>query len=120
MIQTDLHNVEVINHKQFEDMRDLFEEDFAELVRSYLIDSQQRIEVIQAAQVANDNSEGFEAAHALKGASASLGAMQIITLADQLEAHCREQNISQQAELIKQLSVALQRVEQEINQRLSL
>ena len=46
--------------------------------------------------------------------------MQIITLADQLEAYCREQNISQQAELIKQLSVALQRVEQEINQRLSL
>lgn len=110
---------EIINYEQFEDMRDLLEEDFSELVQTYLTDSQQRIVTLRAAQVANDNAIGFEAAHALKGASANLGATQLIALSDQLEIHCREQKISQHADLIENLSVALQHVEQEINQRLS-
>ncbi len=127
MAKTNLNNTnntsvvdgEIINHQQFEDMRDLLEEDFPELVQAYLADSRQRIVTLRAAQVANDNAIGFEAAHALKGASANLGATQLVALSDQLEVHCREQKISQHADLIENLSVALQRVEQEINQRLS-
>lgn len=110
---------EIINSEQFEDMRDLLEEDFIELVQTYLTDSKQRIITLRAAQVANDNAVGFDAAHGLKGASANLGASQLVALSDQLEFHCREQTISQQADLIENLSMALQRAEQEINQRLS-
>ena len=110
---------EIINSEQFEDMRDLLEEDFTELVQTYLTDSKQRIITLRAAQVANDNAVGFDAAHRLKGASANLGASQLVALSDQLEFHCREQTISQQADLIENLSMALQRAEQEINQRLS-
>ena len=110
---------EIINLEQFEDMRDLLEEDFSELVQTYLTDSRQRIITLRAAQVANDNAIGFEAAHALKGASANLGATQLVALSNQLETHCRKQKISQHADLIENLSVALQHVEQEINKRLS-
>lgn len=111
---------EIINHEQFEDMRDLLEEDFADLVQIYITDSQQRIELLHTAQAANDNTNGFETAHALKGASANLGATQLVTISGQLQEACREHTISKQAVLIEKLSLALQLVEQEINQRLGL
>lgn len=110
---------DIINHEQFEDMRDLLEEDFTELVRTYFTDSQQRISLLRAAQTINDNANGFEAAHALKGASANLGATQLVALSDQLQEYCRERKINQQAKLIENIAAALQCAEQEINKRLS-
>ncbi len=111
------HN-EVINNEQFEEMRDLLEEDFADLVQSFISDSQQRIALMQNAQAANDNANGFEAAHALKGASLNLGATQLSSLSGQLQEACRAGQISQQAPLIEQLAAALQLVETQINRRL--
>ena len=109
---------EIINHEQFEDMRDLLEEDFVDLIQLYLHDSQKRIKALRAAQKEGDNANGFETAHALKGASANLGTTQLVRLSSQLQEHCRERRISEQADLIEKLAVALQRAEQEINQRL--
>ncbi|MGM8871714.1 Hpt domain-containing protein [Psychrobacter sp. 2Y5] len=110
----------IIDDAQFEEMRDLLEEDFVDLVQTFIDDSKQRIVLMQAAQVNNDNANGFEFAHALKGASATLGATQLVTLSEQLESACRRQQISNQSELITRLSTALLDVEQEINQRLGL
>ena len=114
-VQTD---EEIINHEQFEDMRDLLEEDFVDLIQVYLTDSRQRISTLRVAQQEQDNTNGFEIAHALKGASANLGATQVMTLSSQLQERCREQLISEQTDLIENIAVALQRAEQEINQRL--
>ncbi|ALF60673.1 histidine kinase [Psychrobacter urativorans] len=117
----DSHPVhEVINHEQFEEMRDLLEEDFADLVQTYLTDSQKRIDSLRVAQVAGDNANGFEAAHALKGASANLGATQLVTLSGQLQEACRAHQISHSATVIEHLSEALHHVEQQIYQRLAL
>ena len=113
-------NNEIINYEQFEDMRALMGEDFPYLTQIYITDSQQRIVSMQTAQVANDNTNGFEAAHALKGASAHLGATQLIMLSDELQNACRKQEIGQRSELIEQIVIALQQVEHEINQRLGL
>jgi len=109
---------ELINHEQFEDMRDLLEEDFADLIQVYITDSQQRVSALRVAQQENDN--GFEVAHALKGASANLGTTQLMNLSSQLQERCRERLISEQAALIENIAVALQRAEQEINLRLGL
>lgn len=109
---------EIINHEQFEDMRDLLEEDFAELIQVYITDSYQRITKLRTAQQENDNANGFEVAHALKGASANLGTTQLMSLSSQLQECCRERCVSEQAALIEDIAVALQRAEQEINQRL--
>lgn len=122
IINNDLNNSldnDIIDHEQFEDMRDLFEEDFAELIQTYITDSQQRIVTLRATQAANDNANGFEAAHALKGASANIGATQLVALSDQLQEYCRERKINQQAALIENISLALQHAEQEINKRMS-
>ncbi|WP_198331898.1 Hpt domain-containing protein [Psychrobacter aquimaris] len=111
---------EIINHEQFEDMRDLLEEDFADLIRVYITDSQQRVSALRVAQQEDDNTNGFELAHALKGASANLGTTQLMGLSSQLQERCRERLISEQAALIEDIAVALQRAEQEINLRLGL
>ena len=109
---------EIINHEQFEDMRDLLEEDFVDLIQVYFKDSQQRIDTLRVAQQADDNANGFETAHALKGASANLGTTQLVRLSSQLQEHCRGRRISEHADLVEEIAVALQRAEQEINIRL--
>ena len=111
---------EIINDEQFDDMRDLLEEDFVDLIQVYFTDSQQRIADLRNAQQKGDNANGYEVAHALKGASANLGATQLMHLSGQLQEACRERLIGDQAELIEAVAVALQRVEQEIKQRLGL
>lgn len=110
--------VEILNDEQFEDMRDLLEEDFADLIQVYLTDSQQRIQSLRIAQQQNDNANGFEMAHALKGASANLGTTQLMRLSSQLQERCREQRIGEQAALIEDIVAALQRAEQTIKQRM--
>ena len=109
---------EIINHEQFEDMRDLLEEDFADLIQVYITDSKQRITNLRTAQQQNDDAAGFEIAHALKGASANLGTTQLINLSCQLQERCRERRVGEQAVLIEEIAIALHRAEQEINQRL--
>ena len=111
---------EIINDEQFDDMRDLLEEDFVDLIQVYFTDSQQRITDLRGAQQKDDNANGYEIAHALKGASANLGATQLMHLSGQLQEACRERLIGDNAELIEAVAAALQRVEQEIKQRLGL
>ena len=111
---------EIINDEQFDDMRNLLEEDFVDLIQVYFTDSRQRITDLRSAQQKDDNANGYEIAHALKGASANLGATQLMHLSGQLQEACRERLIGEQAQLIEAVAVELQRVEQEINQRLGL
>ena len=115
---TDITDGEIINTEQFEDMRDLLEEDFVDLIQVYFNDSRRPITGLRQAQQEEDNAKGFELAHALKGASVNLGATQMTRLSSQLQELCRERLISEQASLIEDIAVALQRAEQDINQRL--
>nr|WP_317199372.1 Hpt domain-containing protein [uncultured Psychrobacter sp.] len=117
---SDCLNEEIIDHEQFEDMRDLLEEDFADLVQVYFADCRVRIDALRTALQADDHANGFEVAHALKGASANLGTTQLVTLSSQLQEACRARRISEQAERIDALSVALNRAELEINKRLEI
>ena len=103
---------EIINHEQFEDMRDLLEEDFVDLIQVYFSDSKQRVAALRIAHQKDDN------ANALKGASANLGTTQLVRLSSQLQEYCRERRINEQAVLIEEIAIALHRAEQEINQRL--
>ena len=112
------NNDEIVNTEQFEDMRDLLEEDFADLVQVYFTDAQQRIIKLRQAQQEADNANGYELAHALKGASANLGTTQLMNLSSQLQELCREQRISEHAQLIEEIVIALDSAEQDINQRL--
>ena len=109
---------EIINDAQFEDMRELLEEDFYDLVQTYLLDSEQRLVKLRVAAQNNDNSNGFEIAHALKGASLNLGATQLAALSHRLERSCRAHKLSEQNTLLNDITVALEHVKIDINQRL--
>lgn len=111
---------EIINDEQFEDMRELLEEDFTDLIEVYFTDSHERIAKLRHAQQDDDNANGYELAHALKGASANLGATRLTRLSSQLQEACRERLISDQAQLIEKVAAVLQQTEQEIKQRLGL
>lgn len=112
------NNDEIVNIEQFDDMRDLLEEDFADLVEVYFTNAQQRIVKLRQAQQEADNANGYELAHALKGASANLGTTQLMNLSSQLQELCREQRIGDSAQLIEDIAIALDSAEQDINQRL--
>lgn len=111
---------EIINDEQFEDMRELLEEDFTDLIEVYFTDSHERIAKLRRAQQDEDNANGYELAHALKSASANLGATRLTRLSSQLQEACRERLISDQAQLIEKVAAVLQQTEQEIKQRLGL
>lgn len=111
---------EIINDEQFNDMRDLLEEDFIDLIQVYFTDSYERITKLRHAHQEDDNADGYEIAHALKGASANLGATQLTRLSSLLQEACREHYLSDQADLIEEIAAALQRAEQEVKQRLGL
>lgn len=120
METTHIDNQDVINDEQFEDMRDLLEDDFAPLVQTFLSDSQQRLQRLISAQKNNDNAAGFDAAHAMKGASANLGAELLMKLSSDFQEACRHQNIGAQKPLLEQLSQALTLTEALVTQRLGL
>ena len=108
----------IIDTEQFEEMRDLLEDEFVDLVQAYLADSKIRIETMRHALTLGDNAKGFDAAHTLKGASANIGALRLTDLCYELQEACRHQKIAKQAELINRIEAELRAVQQEINLRL--
>lgn len=115
---TDNTDHSLIDSEQFEEMRDLLDDEFDDLVQAYILDSQARLTTLRSALLNNDNATGYDAAHTLKGASANLGATQLAQLCHQLQEACREQQISAQAALLDSIENTLYLVQQEINQRL--
>ncbi len=89
-----------INIAQFEELRDLLEEDFNDLIQTYINDSEIRLSELENAYTNNDNRLGFEAAHSLKGASSNLGASTLSELCYQLQEVCRNTQIQQHRELV--------------------
>ncbi len=109
-----------INTEQFEEMRDLLEEDFHDLVVTYMADSQARVAQLQQAQADNDNQAGFDVAHTMKGAGLNLGLTRLNALCLQVEDICRHQTIATEAaaELISQVAAEVEQSNQDIQQRL--
>lgn len=92
-----------INTAQFEELRDLLEEDFTDLIQTYINDSETRLSEMQSAIKNDDNRLGFEAAHSLKGASSNLGAVHLSELCYQLQEICRGNQISRHQQLIDEI-----------------
>lgn len=108
----------VIDYEQFDEMRDLLEEDFQDLVSTYLVDSRHRISLLATAVSENDNANGFEIAHAIKGASANLGAVQMLELSSKLQEASRANTISQHESTVGQMLVAMDTLEADIQKHL--
>lgn len=115
----DSEAVDILDEKQFAEIKDLFEEEFEPLMRTYMQDSQNCVFELQSAFANTDNATGFESAHALKGASANVGATRLNKLCYQMQEACRDNTINQQADLLAQIQQAVDDVNHEISQRLT-
>ena len=91
-----------INPSQLQELREQLDEEFDSLLRSYLVDSETRLQAIQTAFEHRDSSKGYEAVHSLKGASANLGAVQLAELCLKLQIECKAGRIHD-AELLIQM-----------------
>ena len=114
-----LNAQEVIDTEQFEDMRDLLEEDFSDLVQTYIVDSRARVESLRDALARADDATGFDIAHTLKGASANIGAPRLTECCALMQEACRHNTITEQGDLLEHIAAELELVAAEIRERLA-
>ena len=76
----------VIDTTVLEDIRDLMEDDFPDLVRRFLEDSADLIDQLDQGIARGDADSVYRAAHTLKSSSAALGALALSDRAKHLEA----------------------------------
>jgi HPt (histidine-containing phosphotransfer) domain-containing protein len=88
-----------------------------EVLQVYVEDISQRIETIQDAIIGNDWSKIMGEAHHLKGSSANVGALQIQTLAGQLEKLDESQDQQKALEIINDMLRKIQAVELFIHEK---
>lgn len=88
-----------------------------EVLQVYVEDISQRIETIRDAIIGNDWSIVMGEAHHLKGSSANVGALQIQTLAGQLEKLDESQDQQKALEIINDMLRKIQAVELFIHEK---
>ena len=93
------------------ELKELMEDDFAELVQTYLADSELRRDQIRQA-VANQSAADIrQTAHSLKGASSNLGAPALAALCQTLEEAGRTNNCAAAPALWQQIEHELTSVQ---------
>ncbi len=107
-----------IKPSQLQELRELLDDEFDSLLRSYLVDSQTRLDAIQAAFDHRDHTKGYEAVHALKGASANLGAVHLAELCLKLQNECKAARIHEAELLIQMVQEEQNRVSQYLLEQL--
>jgi CheY-like chemotaxis protein len=83
----------------------------AELIGIYLEDAPKHLASMRQAVAAGDSQAMFRAAHTLKPSSASLGALPLATLCEELERMGRGEDLQGAAEKVQQIEAEFERVE---------
>ncbi len=78
-----------LNLEQLAELKEVLEDEFSVLIKTYLQDAELRQSLIQAAVETHDYEAARLAAHSLKGASANLGALMLAEICEHLEHDCR-------------------------------
>lgn len=112
-------NLVRLDEAQYTELRDILEEDFDELIRSFFSDSAARILEIKQAYNSNDNRAGYEAVHALKGASVNLGANYLADLCYKLQNQCANNYILGSQALIELIEKERLELVAELESRMS-
>lgn len=102
------------NPDVIQELRMVMGEDFAGLLRTFLVDSAQRVDAIAATVQAADADALRRAAHSFKGSAGNMGAIAVAELCRQLEELGRSGTTAGAAELVAQLRREFAAVEQEV------
>ena len=87
------------------------------LIRTYLADAPARIAAIREGMVRGDAPAVARAAHALKSASANLGATVLARLCKDLERHCRAGSTDDADDMVRAIGLEFEHVREELAER---
>lgn len=103
-----------INLSQFEELRELLDDDFIDLIHTYMADSLQCLSKMDTAFANSDNLLGYNISHRLKGASSNLGATELTELCYKLQEICRTGQIHRHQQLIEEIKTECHAVNDQI------
>lgn len=106
MSDTDFHQLSLLDDDTIAELRDIMEDDFDDLVRTFLDDLPGQLTAIDAAASQAAAEVLYRSAHKLKSGSGSIGAPRLAEIARQLEIMGRNGDLSGAQSLVAQLHAA--------------
>jgi len=103
-----------LDKRTLEELKDIMEDEFDDLVQTFIKDAPIRIYEIRDGIQAHDTKAVWYAAHSLKSSAANLGAVQLPALAKELEMLAKAGKRSGSVELLKQIAEEFKRVKKEL------
>lgn len=105
----------ILNTELLEELKDVMEDGFGDLIHTYLSDSYSRLDALEKA-LADENPARFrEFSHAFKGSSANLGAEALAAICYEAEKMGSTGNLTAAKPKLEQIRTAFQLVEVELN-----
>lgn len=101
----------LVDVEVFEEMREALEEDFVDLIQTYLEDTRELLQVISSGVNSGDTQSVQIAAHSLKSTSATLGFVSLFESARAVEALARDSSLSGTAEHVQKLTTDFSELE---------
>jgi HPt (histidine-containing phosphotransfer) domain-containing protein len=95
---TDQH----VDRDVLDTLRDVMEENYPDLLDTFLIDSESRVQVLQTTADAEVLSE---VAHSFKGSASNMGAVRLAVLCQKLESEARDKSPAENVRLVADISV---------------
>lgn len=86
---------------QIDELIDLMEDDFQDLVHTYVEDSEEKFPLLLTAIQAESCTDVAEVSHSLKGSSANICAADLSNILKKIETQARDENLSDALELFK-------------------
>jgi len=105
----DPSDLPIIDNNAIDELREIMEDDFADLVGTLLRDMPLQLADIQAAVDRGDAETLYRTAHKLKSGSGSIGAPQLSELARQLELLGRSGDLTDVAPVLEQIRITAAR-----------
>ncbi|MEE1866447.1 MAG: Hpt domain-containing protein [Pseudomonas sp.] len=93
---SDIH----IDHEVLSGLQEVMEHDYAQLIRTFLLDSEVRLNLLHQATTAQQLGH---AAHSFKGSSSNMGATALAALCQQLEERVKQPPLTDIENLINQI-----------------
>ena len=90
MSEIDSADLPILDETMIVELRELMEEDFEDLLDTYLRDMPIQLAKLEAAVAADDAEKLWRAAHPLKSSSGSIGAALLSALAERMERYGRD------------------------------
>lgn len=102
MSDADLKQLPLLDEEIIVELREVMEEEFADLLQSFLNDLPLQLDLLQAVIAKGDVDQLYQIAHKLKSSCGSMGALRLAELVRRLEQAGRSKMLADARELLQQ------------------